>query len=470
MGEEVDLHGYVRVLVRNWKWIAGVTLLAAAAAFAVTLVVEPIYESEAVVAIIRSRTDIAFDPRMATLSEVELGNRMLDVGARREALVALASSGDVAAQVLDEIGAQLGPGEHSVRGLLKTVEAAGEGDLILIGVSHRDPITACLIANTWALAYERYVNGLYGTTGESNVVIASQVVSAWETYETAQAALEVFVGDNRIAALEREIAIWQESLDLYGEVLADCHAELRTIEWVLAHARALRAQVGAASTAGAAGQGNALALLSLYHQAFGGIVEQAPGALQVDPDEATGTVVHLAGVGAALPLSLQVDLGEGGDTGVQLADVEALIELLEARRGEAQVRIDALVAAQLAGEEDAAAAVPVALLANISDMDSRILALEADLVTQLARQQELEQSRDLAWTTYQTLARKQAEVEVSAQITGTEVRLASRAIEGRAVGSSRWQIVAASGVAGLTLAALGALTLDWWKAGKDARA
>ena len=342
MEEEIDLQEYVAVLIRYWKWIAALAILTAVAALVGSLLMPPTYEAEAAIAIVRVRTDVTFTSQMVTLSEDELANRAMDVNARRTALVALATSNDVAARVLDEIGDRLEPDERNVLDLLATVEASNEGDLISIKVRHGDPNTAAATANAWVRSYERHVNALYGTVGDLDATIVTQVKAAEETYNAAQAALEAFLGDNRIAVLEREIAARQELLQVYQtalndaqtqpfnlemskrrQVLEDYYKEMQEIERWLADLRALRAQVERTSTSLASRVGNALALILLQSRALGGADN--------------------------LPVQLQIDLTAGQSEGVELGDVDALIEVLQARRTEAQDQINTLAAVLVTG-------------------------------------------------------------------------------------------------------------------------
>jgi uncharacterized protein involved in exopolysaccharide biosynthesis len=454
--EEIDLRAYAKVLIRHWKWIVVCALAAALAAFVVSALRPPIYEAEATVAIIRSRTDVIFAPQMVT-TEDKL-THYLDKDARRTALVALASSSDIASQVLDEIGARLELGELTVPGLLGMIEASNEGDLISIKARHRDPIAVTTIANAWARQYERYVNDLFGAAGESGVTVAAQVGSAEATYNAAQAALEAFLGDNRIATLEREIAARQELLDAYQsarnaaqinpvnlqittthKILADYYADLQKVERWQADARALRTQIEAGSGSAAANTGDALALILLRSQALGG--------------------------SEGLPVQLQVDLITEPEETVRLADVDALINVLEARRVETQEQIDVLTAA-LAAERPNEITIEIdnPLNLRIAELDVEILALQKELEAQNAQKQELDQARDLAWGTFQTLAQKQAEVEIASQVTGTEVRLAASAMPpGKRVSSRKMLNTAVAGMMGLMVGVFVVFALEWWR-------
>lgn len=460
MEEEIDLRQYVEVLIRYWMWIAGLALLAAVAAFVVSLLLPETYRVQSTVTVIRSRTDVTFDPRIQTLSEEELPFQ--DFKGRNEALVGLVSSTAIAQLVLDEVGDKLGleleEGEEpDVYALLDMVETESEGDLIHIQVTYRDPVTATLVANSWARHYEQYINDLYGGGGRSGVSVVSQVVTAKEEYEKAQAAVEAFLENNRIAELEREIATRRELLNAYQsarnaaqtqpvnlqtsadrQVLADYYTDLQNIERWLADARALRAQVAAGSGSTAASMGDALALMSLRNKALGG-----------------------GGLSVQLALDLTVEQGNS----VQVSDVDALMKVLEARRVETQKLIDALTAG-LAAQEPNEVVIEAnsSLFSRIDALNAEILALQAQLEAERARNRELQHARDLAWDTYQTLARKQAEEEVASGVTGTEVRVAAEAVAPREpVGPRKMVNTAIAGALGLMLGVFGAFAVEWWK-------
>ncbi|RLC98999.1 MAG: hypothetical protein DRI77_03815, partial [Chloroflexi bacterium] len=67
MEEEIDLRVYVEVLVRNWKWIAGLALVAAVVAFVASSFIPPTYEATALAAITKPRYVMQFDPRFETV-------------------------------------------------------------------------------------------------------------------------------------------------------------------------------------------------------------------------------------------------------------------------------------------------------------------------------------------------------------------------------------------------------------------
>lgn len=449
---EIDLREYVEILLRYWPWIVGCALVAAVTAFGITAMRPPTYEAQAGVAIVGIRMDVEFEPRIDTVTGAD-GN----LSARRQALVALVSSNEVARSVLDEVGEQLEPEERFVDGLMGRVETSSEGDLIKIKASHGTPRTAAAIANAWAKAYVQYVNSLYNVMAESEEAIVAQLADTRLVYTEAQRALEGFVADNRVEELKRKIGSKQQLLDVYQEeqdaaytepvqlelgsrrhVLADYYEDLQEIEMWLADARALRAQVGVTSGSAAANVGNALALIGLRSRALGGQESLA---------------------------QLQVNLAGDGIDEVQPADVDALIEVLESRRERTREQIQVL-AADLFEEEPQSVALASddALGEKIAALNGEILALEAELEAQEAQERELRKRRDNAWETYQALAQKQAEVNVQSQLPGVHVRMAASAEPPRRpTAPSKKKNAVLAGVVGMMLGVFGAFVVEWWR-------
>jgi len=214
--EEIDLREYVEVIVRRWRWIAGIALAAVITAAIVSFfLIAPIYEAKAGVVIVKSKSEITFEPKYRTLSEEDLARAGLDIKARRQALEALVKSSSVAAEVIAKLGHMLEPEERDASTLLGMVETEMDGDLIGIKVKGKDPKKITAIANAWGEAYESYVNELYGGRPQSPTNIQAQVAEAKKTYQQAEEALAQFMGDNRIEFLTREIEAKQKALADY---------------------------------------------------------------------------------------------------------------------------------------------------------------------------------------------------------------------------------------------------------------
>jgi len=429
--EEIDLRAYLDVIIRRWKWIVAITLVAVITAAIVSFfLIAPLYEARAGVMIIKSKSEITFEPKYRTLTEEELARAGVDIASRRKALEALVASSSVAVEVMAKLGPTLDPEEREVSILLEMVDMETTGDLIYIAVRSTDPKKAAAIANAWGEVYETYVNELYSGRPQSAEDIGAQVVEGRETYEGAQEALAKFMGDNRIEILSREIGAKQNSL-------ADYYATKQGLDRLIGDARALRDQLRKEPSSSTASD---LSILLLRANAFTtstSLPLQPSTSLPLQPS----TSLPLQ-PSTSLPLQLQLSLGQmaglEGSAEEQLRNLDTLISVLDARREEVQ---------SLIGE---------------GSIQQEVLQLQEQLEREEARKREMTQARDLAWETYQTLARKAAEVEVSAQVTDTEVRFAVPAVEPKSPVAPKKKLnIAIAGVLGLMVGGFGAFLMEY---------
>lgn len=453
LSEEIDIRPFILALARHWQQIAGATLLSIFLAFAFTSLRPKVYVATATVANIRSRTEVALDSRIVAQLE-DVNNSKTT---RHEALVVLVSSNDVALAVLEEASQHLPLEQQNIAALLAMVEADRKGDLILITVRHNQADVAAYLANAWARQYEVLVNDVFSASqGSNDEILAGQVVQAGATYKLAQAELEAFLQDNPSLALKNDIATLQGVLDSYQQARIAVHSEpvklqaatqqqilstyyqsLQHIEKWLAEAEALRAQVEVDSGSTNANLGNVLALIALK----GGFL------------------------GSPSSVELQIDLTSNRIEPVQHTDVEAIIQALSWRQAATVAQITILEAGwgdttlrEIQIPEDNV------LDTRIAELEKEMQALQAAAEAQVARQREIQQARDLAWETYQSLLRKEAEDNIVAHLSGSEVRLASTAVPPiKPEASSRLILAAAAGFVTFCLAALAVLTLEWWQ-------
>lgn len=104
----------------------------------------------------------------------------------------------------------------------------------------------------------------------------------------------------------------------------------------------------------------------------------------------------------------------------------------------------------------------------INALEEEVRGLRAQLEAEQATEQELVRARDLALETYDTVARKAAEVDVSSAVMGTVVRFASPAVEPRQpVPAKMLQKVLLAGAAGFVLAAGTAFLISYLYPGFD---
>ncbi|MFC1981431.1 GumC family protein [Chloroflexota bacterium] len=275
MEDELDLRKYIDVLLRHWKVIVSITLIAVIIAGLVSFLSPRTYEANAVVIITKARSEIIFEPKYPTFLEE-------DSISQRKALIAQVKSSAVATQVIEQLGDKFKPEERRVENMLGKVQVREQGDLIEISVKSTDPYQATVIANAWAESYESYINGLYSGILLSPAELQVQADAARKEYEEKQKAWEDFVSSNRVDELSRQI----------------------TDKKLLCALKSLRGQIKAGSLSSASVAADSLALILLQTQAF-----------------------------TSLPPELQVSLDAVSNLNTDLDDIDALISMLEARSG-----------------------------------------------------------------------------------------------------------------------------------------
>ena len=209
MEEEIDLREYIKLLGKYWYWIIGASLIAVLGAFIYTGVTPDIYEAEAQVLIIEAKAQVSLEPKIRT--EID------DIGGSRgyqQTLTNLGKNSDLAAIVLTESAKFLPEAEQDVLSLLAKISTSNTGDIIAIMAQDESPEIAAQLANSWAYAYEKYVNRLLNNEGGPLLdEVQNQIQAVAEDYRTAQMSLEQFISTNQAFALERQLQTKQSTLD-----------------------------------------------------------------------------------------------------------------------------------------------------------------------------------------------------------------------------------------------------------------
>jgi uncharacterized protein involved in exopolysaccharide biosynthesis len=162
---------------------------------------------------------------------------------------------------------------------------------------------------------------------------------------------------------------------------------------------------------------------------------------------------------------LQIDLATDIAEPVRTADVDVVITVLEARRETTLAQIDeAITAWTEAAPQNITLPDSHPHKVRITQLEQEIQGLQAELEDQQSQLRELQQTRDLAWETYDTLARKLTEEQLASQATGTEVRLATRAmVPERPVAVSKILISGGAGIAAVILAVMIIIMYEVWR-------
>lgn len=212
----IDLRVYLDVLVRWWREIFLIGLLFGLIAGGIYLLLllagEDVYESAADVAILRTVSEVTLDERFVTSAENPVATTAV---ARRNALIALAENPALANVVIAELGDALPEDLQNPAMLAAHVGAemgtpsgrTGDSDLIRITASTTDPALSAQIATSWAQAFVRTVNQVYGQVpDELFTSISREQDTSRVNYESAQRAYEEFLARSRVDEIARTIS------------------------------------------------------------------------------------------------------------------------------------------------------------------------------------------------------------------------------------------------------------------------
>jgi len=430
MEEEIDLREYVQVLVRSWKWVVGLAVLAAVAALGVSFLIPPTYEATALVAVTEPRYVMRFDPRFETVNNVQLVYK---------AYPELATSDDLLQDLLVRLD-PLPEGVETYRNLrnMSQAEQGADPSMVRLAVRSQEPGEAARVANAWAELFVTRANEIYGTQGEDQVqFFEGQLERAQAELAAAEQALVAFQARNQGAVLEAQLASAQQNLQ-------DYLVEQREIERATRNARALRGSVADMPTDELVSAGDDLAALLLQIQAF-----DVHASRPAQVSESGRSASYGAESQARPSLWLQVS--------------DSALLSSERTAGELAVFLDGLVATLGARGEQ--------IEAQVAALEPQILGLQQRLQEVQTEEDRLTRARDVARETYLTLARKVEEVRIAAEDTSGEVRLASRAAVPEVPVSPRKLLnTAVAGMLGLMVGVFGAFAVEWWNAdGKSGR-
>jgi uncharacterized protein involved in exopolysaccharide biosynthesis len=400
--EEIDLGAYVRVLLKYWKWILGITVAAAAVALAVSFLLPPTYEATALVAVQAPQLVVNLDPRVRVLVPSQppqpASKAYLDL-----------AEGD---GVLEALFSRLNPRPAEIKTLrdLRERVKAGAGtdpSVVRLTVRARDPQEAARIANLWAETLVAYADRVYGAREELQQ-LEGQLAQAEAELEAAEQALIEFQARNPAGLLEAQLdSLRQKQRDYLGaqRAIADILQDIRALQERLAH----QPEDRPASAA------DALVVLWLRIHAL---------TPPISPS------IQLQAGSAASP------------SGPSVREVRALLSDmardLEAKSAEIGPRL--------------------------KELGPQILQLQKQLQEIYTEQDRLTRRRDLAKETYTALARKVQETRLAAQGAQRTARLSSRASAPEEPVSPRKLLnTAMAGTLGLMLSTMGVFVVEWWR-------
>ena len=314
--DTLDLRALVKTLLR-WAWLiilAGI--LAAIAAFLTSkFVLDPRYESTALVAITEPSLVAELEPSIQVSPQLPDTQALSDLAEASDILKKVYEDPEVSG-VLDEETTFTGFGEMFAASLV------GTNQLRLV-VTDTDPERAALIANVWAKLTTDRLNDLYGATEASYEHLNQQAETARQKWDAAQAALEQFLPQSQEDVLEAQLEQAKNNLSTYL-------AQIDRNELLIQDVRSLDARLEVLNQTSDIPAGEALSLLALQQRASGALVGtqiQLPG-----PDVlGEGYTVRQAGASLdELVTSLHA----------QNEDFEALFPVMETKIKELNVRLE----------------------------------------------------------------------------------------------------------------------------------
>ncbi len=402
MEEEIDLREYVRVLLRWWKWIVGVAVVAGAVAAAASYLQPARYEATAVAGWQRLSTRTG-DEATAQARTHEIDISLSDLALSEDVLRALASQ----SKALPE-GVR---GSAALRGMLK-VSASADGSKVQLTARALRAEEAVRLADAWADAMVENANQAYRQSkAQQAKTLDARAKSAWEGVARAEQALAEYQGRSQATVLEvRRASVEQD--------LRDRLAEQREIARAIQRARDLRGRLATLPADARVQAADAMAALMLQAQT--------------------------AGVTSGSQAPVQVQLTDGA-----IASVGQTV-------GEVTDFLDRLVAALTARSDKVAA--------DIAGLEPQLLALQQQAQQAEVEGDRLTAERDSAREVYATLTEQIRELE--AQAAGDQAYVISRAsLPAAPVGRNRLFNVAVAAVLGMMLAVFGAFAIEWWRGG-----
>lgn len=457
--DEIDLRPYIFALLRSWRLILLLVILAIAAAVLVAFTQPQHYEATATLIFTQSRSRLSIAEQFPTTADQANPTSRLDT------LLFLLDSDNFSLQTLDQLEEQYPDRVNLVSSANDEVTVEADGDLLNITARSSDPEIAAAVANVWAEQAAKTINQAY-TEDLPLASIQEQLVSAELDYRTAQTALQDFIQENKISLLEKQLAEAGQLLDNLAAERAwriDYYTQRKLdMENLVVQAEALKEQVAVQGSSGAGLMGDALAVLKARAGLFA--LKNNSYQYMIQPQEGSDPAGQLE-----LPSSPITSLSpsEEGDLSFQLPSYEDLSANSQSFADDIQTLIDQ---ATLEGEaaEEALQALTSEVVGGgendaLSAASARVQELSSLLEQEEARELELTSQRDITWQAFQALAEKETEL-----INGTQasnyVNIAGTALPPEAPAGRG--LVLKAGVAtllGLLAGVLWVLASTWWQ-------
>jgi capsular polysaccharide biosynthesis protein len=167
---DIDLRPYLLAVAQRWYWIILAALLAAGTVAIISMQLPKTYTATASLVLFIRQTG-----SQVGVNESIISVETIDIGARRQGLLALAASSVVEAQLRPEDVQRVAPAGYQPGMLTEQINVDSDGDLINISAEAPSPEQAQALADTWAGTYVSYVKTLY-TDEHSEVQLAGKAL------------------------------------------------------------------------------------------------------------------------------------------------------------------------------------------------------------------------------------------------------------------------------------------------------
>ncbi|MBC7249944.1 MAG: hypothetical protein H5T62_06625 [Anaerolineae bacterium] len=408
MEDEIDLREYIDVLIRHWKAIVALAVVAALFAGVVSFLLPPTYQATALVAAVKPKYQMRFDPKFETINDEELPVK---------AYPAVATSDDVLLTVIAKLGDVLDEKEQELHAFAEMVEATSTGDpsLIALKVRSRDPVKASRVANTWADTVVQHLNDLYGQSEDEAQFFEEQVKTAEANLKKAEEELIAYQAKNQTEVLNTRISSMQASLRAYYD-------GAQAIRLVIQDANNLISRLRLQSSDAPASLGDDLASLLLEVQSLN-TQHQLPIELQVT----------------------SVQSFSGKTVGEQIKLLEDMVTTLNDK--------------------------VIALETEAANLEPQILELQQQREEAQTEYERLQRAVDTSKEVYMTVVRKAEETRIAADSEGEEVRLASyAAVPTKPVSPRKMLNIAVAGTLGFFVGVFGAFAWEYWNSPRESQA
>jgi uncharacterized protein involved in exopolysaccharide biosynthesis len=202
MEEEIDLRLYIAILIKNWLWIVGLSLITALVAFIISHFSTPKYEAIALAAITPPRLSFEFTPDIRTQNLLP----------NYQAFPKLANSDDLLKNLLEVLetegitwDANATPFTFQSLKALLTAASSSDPSLIELKVKFKDPQKAAQIANLWVNTYVAQASRIYGQSEKEKDLFIRQLAQVETELKDIETNLVKISGETGQGLLSQDL-------------------------------------------------------------------------------------------------------------------------------------------------------------------------------------------------------------------------------------------------------------------------